>query len=361
MTESLDLLVRRDDFTQTRWQEAQLRADTPLEPGEALLRIDRFALPSNNITYAVVGDMLGYWNFFPAPEGWGRIPVWGFAEVVASRAAGVQQGDRVFGYLPISTFLRVRPERVAEHGFVDASEHRRALPPVYQQYARTGRADAAQEDMRALISPLFATGFLIDDWLVEQALFGARQVIFASASSKTALAAAFSMSRRSPREFSVVGLTSPGNRSFCERTGYYDRVVEYGQLASLPPDTPTVLVDMASDPAVLRAVHGHFGAALKHSCMVGMTHQSGTFVPPADLPGPAPALFFAPAIIDARRKAWGAQEFGRRIADAQAAFITSMHPWLDLRHAQGPSEIESAYRAVLGGRAQPHQGLILSF
>jgi hypothetical protein len=361
MTQSLDFLVRRDDFTQTRWAEASLRADTALDPGAVLLRVDRFGLTTNNVTYAVVGDAMGYWNFFSAEDGWGRIPVWGFADVVASRAPGVQEGDRVYGYLPISTFLKVRADRITDHSFVDASEHRRALPAVYQQYARTRRTDPTKEDLRALMSPLFGTGFLIDDWLMEQALFGARQVIFASASSKTALAAAFSMSRRSPRDFAVVGLTSPRNRAFCERTGYYDRVVEYGQLAALPAETPTVLVDMACDAAVLRAVHGHFDTALKHSCLVGMTHQTGSFVPPADLPGPAPQLFFAPTVVDARRKAWGAEEFGRRVAEAQSAFIASMQPWFELRHGRGQSAIESAYRAVLGGSAEPNQGLILSF
>ena len=88
MTDSIDFLVRRNDFTQTRWVEAQRRAGSALEPGEVLLRVDRFGLTANNITYGVVGDLMGYWNFFPAPEGWGRIPVWGFADVVASRATG---------------------------------------------------------------------------------------------------------------------------------------------------------------------------------------------------------------------------------------------------------------------------------
>ena len=49
------------------------------------LRVERFGLTANNVTYGAFGDQLGYWQFFAAPEGWGRIPVWGFGEVVASR------------------------------------------------------------------------------------------------------------------------------------------------------------------------------------------------------------------------------------------------------------------------------------
>jgi len=32
--------------------------------GEIRVSIDRFAFTSNNITYGVAGDMLGYWQFF---------------------------------------------------------------------------------------------------------------------------------------------------------------------------------------------------------------------------------------------------------------------------------------------------------
>ena len=87
--ETLDFQVRRDDLGKVRWAEAQTRADQPLEPGDVLLRLDRFALTSNNITYGLVGELMQYWSFFPAPDGWGRLPVWGFADVVQSRAPGV--------------------------------------------------------------------------------------------------------------------------------------------------------------------------------------------------------------------------------------------------------------------------------
>ncbi len=40
---------------------------------------------SVTITYAVLGDQLKYWQLFPAPQGFGNIPVWGFGEVIGSR------------------------------------------------------------------------------------------------------------------------------------------------------------------------------------------------------------------------------------------------------------------------------------
>ena len=79
----MDFEVNRADIHECRVVEG-----TPPDPapGQALLRVDRFALTSNNITYAVLGDALKYWDFFPAshPDVWGRIPVWGYAEVIAS-------------------------------------------------------------------------------------------------------------------------------------------------------------------------------------------------------------------------------------------------------------------------------------
>ena len=51
-------------------------------------------MTANNITYAVMGDVMSYWDFFPTgEEGWGVLPTWGFAEVEASEAEGVEEGD----------------------------------------------------------------------------------------------------------------------------------------------------------------------------------------------------------------------------------------------------------------------------
>src|SRR3954462_14124443 len=124
-----DFLVKRDELEQTRL------ADSPppaLAAGQALLRVDSFGLTANNVTYAVFGDAMSYWKFFPAGaafEGWGRVPMWGFADVLDGEGAGT----RVYGYLPPSSHLVVTPSRADERGFVDASEHRAHLPAAYNQ------------------------------------------------------------------------------------------------------------------------------------------------------------------------------------------------------------------------------------
>jgi len=220
-----------------------------LDAGQILLRVDRFALTANNVTYGAVGDMVGYWQFFPAEEGWGRIPVWGFADVTRSRHDGIAAGERIYGYFPMSTHVVLEPDHVAPAGFVDATAHRAALPPIYNQYTRVAADpahDRAREPHIALFRPLFTTAFLLDDFFADEKFFGASVVVLSSASSKTALGLAFLLRSRGCR---VVGLTSAAHGAFVGRTGYYDAVLAYDAVAELPRDTPAVFVDFAGTTA----------------------------------------------------------------------------------------------------------------
>jgi hypothetical protein len=255
-----------------------------------VLGIDRFGFSSNNITYAVLGEAMRYWEFFPGPEGWGKVPVWGFGDVVRSSHEALGEGERVFGYLPMSTYLVLAPDRVTEAGFVDTAPHRAPLPGVYQRYSRVAGDpgyDPGDEDQQALWRPLFMTSFGAARFLGENALFGASRVVLSSASSKTAMGIAFLLLRERSSESDTVGLTSPRNVDFCRRVGYYDQVRPYGELETLSADTPTLFVDVAGDGKLLHDVHHHFGESLKHSCIVGATHWERR-EPQHDLPGPEP-------------------------------------------------------------------------
>jgi hypothetical protein len=353
-----DFCVKRDDLQQARWFDASVGAQHALAPGELQLRVDRYGLTANNITYALLGDALHYWDFFPAPSGWGRVPVWGYADVVASRVPELPEGDRVYGYLPMSPYLVVRPERISETLFLDASEHRRQLTPTYQQYFRATPGDP-NENVRAILRPLYGTGFLLDDWLEDNEMFGARRVLIASASSKTALSAAYTLARHADRSFEIVGLTSARNRAFCTQLGYYDQVLEYAELEALSGDVPCVFIDMAGDAELTRTVHTRFGTALRQSCVVGLTHR-GALAPATDLPGPRPTMFFAPERIQKRLKDWGNTEFRRRVNDAQDDFFAATRRWLEIVHSSGAVAIEQTYRAVLDGKVSPAQGHLLS-
>jgi hypothetical protein len=352
-----DFLVRRDDLRECRIAES---GALEVEDGQALLRVESFGLTANNVTYAVFGDAMSYWDFFPAPDGWGRVPMWGFAEVQRSEAEGVEVGTRLYGYLPSSSHLVVTPARAAEGGFVDAAAHREKLPAVYQRYAATGTDPfyrANTEAMQMLLRPLFFTSFLIDDQLADAGLTGRGPILIASASSKTAIAAAFLLAQREDVE--LVGLTSPGNVEFVERLGIYDRTLSYDAIDSLERG-PATLVDMAGDGDVRHAVHGHYRGRLVHSMAVGMTHWEALRAGGGELPGPTPAFFFAPDRISKRSKEWGRDGLESRVVDAWHPFCEWASGWLEPIPGAGFDAVRDAYLDVLEGRVDPARAHVLT-
>ena len=121
-------IVERKNLRRSRWLHADGAAS---ESGRVRLRVDSFALTSNNITYAAFGETMNYWGFYPTGDpATGCIPVWGFGSIIESRCEGVAQGERCCGYFPIADEAVLCPSR---SGFVDGAEHRRELHAVYNQ------------------------------------------------------------------------------------------------------------------------------------------------------------------------------------------------------------------------------------
>ncbi|MDB5469720.1 MAG: hypothetical protein JWR84_1280 [Caulobacter sp.] len=344
-----DYLIAKADLTR-----GELRSAPAAEPaeGEALLAVERFSVTANNVTYGAMGDAFGYWSFFPAPEGFGRVPVWGFATVVASKAEGIEPGLRLFGYLPMSSHFTARLEKRAE-GYVDAAAHRAGLPPTYNQYAEAPEPTST-DDHRALLRPLFGTSWLIDDFLEEAGDFGAGSVILTSASSKTALGLAYRLKKRG---VAVIGLTSPANTAFLKGLGTFAKVIPYDDIETLGVDGPVVIVDFAGNVGVIGRLHRHFTDAVVHSAIVGVTHWEAS-PEEAQLPGAPRALFFAPDQIRKRAGEWGPAEFGRRFSENLADFVAGS-PWLKLETVHGPDGLARAWAAVVGGKAAPDTGLIV--
>ena len=356
-----DFLVKRDDLRECRVDESP----TPeLEPGQALLRVDRFGLTANNVTYGVMGEAMSYWNFFPAADNWGRVPMWGFADVERSEAEGVEVGTRVYGYLPPSSYLVVTPASVDPGGFVDASPHRAELPSAYHRYLATDEDSFYREDteeIQMLLRPLFFTSFLIDDQLADEDLTGRGPIVLASASSKTAIAAAFMLAQRDGVE--VVGLTSPGNAEFVADLGIYERTVTYDEIDSLESG-PATFVDFAGDGAVRRAVHSHYGDELVHSMAVGVTHWedfgAAALAGGERLPGPQPVFFFAPTRVTRRAADWGRAGLEQRVGDAWHPFCEWTGGWLETIPGEGFDDLQSAWAEVLEGRVAPNTAHVIS-
>ena len=348
------LEVRRDELAQARVVE-----DPRVAPadGEALLAVERFGLTANVITYAVAGDALGYWRFFPAGEdGWGRIPAWGFAEVVAG-GGGLEPGERLFGYVPMASHLLLRPEARGST-VLDRTPHRAGLPGAYNAYRRVPEPPSRHDARFLVLRPLFLTSFLLADELEATGRSGAEQVLLTSASSKTALGLAHELAAAGAR---VAGVTSPRNVAFVRSTGVYDEIVTYDEVASLDPGVATVAVDMAGDAALRRTVHAHFGDSLRRSVLVGATHAaSASFAPDPGLPGPEPKLFFAPERLQARSREWGTEMLEARLERAFASLGAWSEQWLRLEESAGPDAALAAYGSVLAGEVPPDVAKVVS-
>jgi len=358
MPASTDFLVNRRDLTETMVVETALS----LNAGQSLIRVERFALTANNITYGAFGDAMMYWNFFPAPEGWGRIPVWGFGNVVESKCPDLKVGERLYGYFPMSSHLVIEPARVTPTALFDGAAHRQKMAAVYNSYTRVAADpsyNAKREAQQALLRPLFTTSFLIDDFLADNDFYGARNVVISSASSKTSLGLAFLLHTLRKGQVEVIGLTSKANTGFVSGTGYYDRVADYDSIATLDKGSPAVFVDMAGSGSVRSSVHQHWADALKYSCSVGATHwdnmsSGGT------LPGPRPQMFFAPDRVKKRNQDWGPGGLDKKLGEAWSAFNTSVDRWMKITERKGRADVERAYQDMVSGKTAPEAGIVLS-
>lgn len=356
------LQVDRGDLHHSEVGRDVLDDDTVPSDGTVLFAVERFGFSANNVTYAVFGDAMGYWRFFPGASGWGRIPVWGFAHVLRSAHPDVHEGARYYGYLPMATHLAVTPTAVSSSGFTDGAEHRTGLPGVYNRYLNCSEDPIHRdrtEDLEMVLRPLFTTSFLLDDHLAEADWFGAEAVVLTSASSKTAYGTARLLHARGDPRPAVVGLTSPSNLAFVRDLGCYDRVLTYDDATTLPAE-PTAVVDLAGDPAVVTALHSHLGTAVRWSGIIGDTHWDAAGEPPGTPSGAERSLFFAPDHLERRRSEWGPGGVEERFAAAWVSFVDEAATHLTVVHGAGPDAVRRVYEETLRGQAPPQVAHVLS-
>ena len=357
--------VNRADFHDTRIVGTPGESGaTKLEPGQIRLSVERFALTTNNITYAVAGDMLDYWGFFPVGEDagekrWGRIPAMGLGSVAESAHPDIAVGGRYFGFYPMATDVVID---AAPHGtaFRDVGAHRAEHAATYTGF-RDVTTDVMfrpeQADEYLLLWGVFMTSFLVDDYLADNEFMGATQTLVTSASSKTSICLAQCLAERDGHR--CIGLTSTRNRSFVENLALYDEVITYDEVDQLDATVGSALVDMAGSNPVRTAIHTHFADGLQVSLTVGATHwqDSGGS---GSLPGPTPEFFFAPGQSAKRAADWGVDELEDRIARSFHRLLDTTDQWLTVEHRTGPGGVESAYRSLLEGAAEPNCGYVVS-
>ena len=347
--------VKQTGFDQWRLSDESAAS---LTEGEVRLAVDFFAFTANNMTYAAAGDMLGYWKFFPVAGegGFGVIPVWGFATVTESLCEELPVGERLYGYFPPADELVIKPAQVSGSALFDATEHRQALPPLYNRYQRVGAASEQSrgpEMLQALLGPLYMTGYCLWDMIAENGYYGASQIVVVSASSKTSLGLAQALTDDDNAP-ATVGLTSGRNVAFVEKTGLYTSALAYDDVDSLVQET-TVVVDMAGNPATAAALRSRLGDKLAKYVNVGLTHWDAAATGAGE-GGEDAEFFFAPSYILERSASLA--DFNHLAQAFVASGAAKASGWLTVENVQGLEAFSGRYPAICAGDMDPSTGLI---
>ena len=355
MKNTNSFLVHKTDLFQTSILQNNI---SDLDNGEVLLQIEKFAFTTNNVTYAVAGHTLKYWNFFPAEEPWGIIPAWGFAKVVATKNDALKVGQRFYGYLPMSSHLKVLPGKISSNGFIDFAAHRKKMAVIYNSYQLADANTNNQlEDYIPIVKPLFATSFLNYHFLKGEAFFDADQIILTSASSKTALGLAFLLKQnQTDHQKKIIALTSKGNVDFVSNTGFYDQVLTYENYKDLAEDASTV-VDFAGNGPLLKKLQTHFFQQLKYISLIGLTDWKKGI---KGLDIPQSKFFFAPSYAQKFVAEFGPDAFMNQLMSVMQQFIYKIKNDITISEIENLEGLSELYAAMLKGDVDPSRGYIVT-
>lgn len=348
--------VEKNDIYKVKASQEPL---APLQEGEVRLAIAKYALTTNNITYAVSGFKLKYWNFFPSDEPYGIIPVWGYGTVEATEHPEIKVGERYYGYFPMAAYCTVSPSKIKSFGFSDGAAHRQEMAAVYNQYLRVepeSAQDPAIDNYTPIIKPLFATSFLIYQFLKSQAFLEAEQIIITSASSKTSLALAFNLHQHQTTDNKkIIGLTSSRNAQFVQGTGYYDRVLAYEEYQSVAKEK-SVIVDMSGNYGLLENLSNLLTEQIQHIALVGLTDwkAAGRF---SSIP--KTQFFFAPNHFKTFYQEYGAERANQMLNEALVGFINDMKDLTELEFITDMDKLSQLYLEMVDGKVDPKKGYVV--
>ena len=308
--------------------------------------------------------MVGYWQVVP-PRGknrarWGVIPVWGFAEVVASRSEGIPVGDRLFGFFPPAKHVKMTPVGISERRFIDGAAHRAALPKTYNSYLRVLNEkdyNPAFDRERMLFYPLLVTSFCLWHTLKQANWHGAGRIIILSASSKTSIGLGYAIDA-DPEAPTSIGITSERNLDKVEQLGIYDQCVSYDMISGIDADIPTAIVDMSGNSSVLAALHTRLGANMKFTHNVGLTHWPQAKAHEGIIRERS-AFFFAPDHIQKLLQEWGPNRFEQETAAFLMTTVKKTREWLKFRQVNSLEELAALHPAVCQGTLPADEALVV--
>ncbi|MFC4702004.1 DUF2855 family protein [Glaciecola siphonariae] len=353
--------VKKDDLASAKIHMATMDIEN-LAPDEIVLSTDSFGFSANNITYAALGETMGYWGFFPADEGYGIVPVWGFATVSHSNHSEIAVGEKVFGYLPMASHLLVRAHKVSQYGFSDGHPERKSISSVYDSYVYCKQDpgyNAKREPWQLNFRPLFMTSFVLDEFVGQQ--LDHESLLLSSASSKTAFGTAFLLQANKAirkHAYEVIGLTSASNKALVESLGCYDKVYTYDELNKLP-NKSSWLLDFAANGSVISNIQSSLGDDLKKVTLIGATDWQAQVKP--NKKALKAEIFFAPSVVKSLHQDWGQGVFLEKYAQAWKHVASALENTMHEQVMTGEQAIIDLYLQTLQGKADTKALNVLSF
>ena len=316
-----------------------------LAQGELLIDIDRLAISANNITYALLGDSFGYWNLFPSTRPWGRIPAWGYGQVVETLNGDIPVGTRLYGLFPMASQVTIRAE-ASGSAIVDTSEHRSSIDPVYNRYVIDSTSSESQMNSYALLRPLIVMSFVLAEYLRGQCFFRASNIVVTSASSKTALGLGLLLGS----EVRTVGVTSPENLGFVAAAQCFAHTATYHDDLEDIMTGDCLILDFAGDDLLIERLRGSARGVCK-VLRTGQTHPRAGGG--AETSRQGSDTFFAPEHIKRLTRAWGHSLFDEKLRSAIAKFEGASRPWYREAKLTGPYALGEAVTSLVNGLADP--------
>lgn len=340
---------RADAFEHTRIVPDHL----PDDPDALVLEVLRFSLATNNLGYVMLGDVLRSWDAYPSPTpGWGRVPVWGAARVLAAPPGVADVGTVVTGYLPMATHTALRATAVPE-GVLAVDQPRAAMLPIYRRLT-TAPPELAQWDERQIDVDTVLLAVFPFAALLSRELQQADRVVVSSASSRSAAALARLLSVAGT---TVTGLTSARHRDAVESFGVYEDVLTYDDIGALPLRGDVVYADLAGAAEVSAALRSRLGPRLAATVVVGGTHLRSWS---ADAPQDPTVSVFSTG----DREQELAAEIGQdAIEQLYLAARTELNgwagQWLQVRTMSGLEAADATWRDIAAGRSDPLSAVVI--
>ncbi|MDT0596477.1 DUF2855 family protein [Glaciecola petra] len=354
-----EIWVNKKNFRETK----VVCKDAPqLDEGCIRVRIDKFALTSNNVSYAVSGELFKYWQFYPTgmDEKWGNVTVWGMADVIESSHNDISVGERINGFFPMASHTDLQIGKAKDQFLIDTSEHRLSLPPLYNNYPRCQSEPEMMKMLeieRCVLFPLYMTGYVLADFAQCNDYFEAEQIIVGSVSSKTGYSTAAFL-RENGYKGKVVGLTSPRNIEFVRSLEVCDELITYADVEQIQK-IPSLYLDMSGNKGVISALHNHLKNDIKSSQLVGATHWDSTQFE-YKLPGPKPELYFTPTHAEKRAKELGAAVFIQQNFMASAQLSIKLKSLLKNEFHRGTEQAISIWEGLLDNKVDGQRGIMIS-